>query len=283
VAVCTPSSVPLPPVSVEAERSILGAILLDNVCYTQAASLIRPDDFSLDSHRRIYQHTRALAETGRPIDYVTLTEELARNKELDAIGGVAYLTSLTDGLPRIQNIEHYVRIVHEKAMRRRLMHQAEALQLAACDSGTPLEELRTRTVALSDALDQAEPVSLKAVTATELLTAVVRPREMILEPFLPTQGLAMLHGPRGTGKTLTLLAAAVAVATGNRLRVGRLPNRAVCCTWTEKCRRPRFSNASRRLSPVPKVLTWTPAICGSSPPTCRNGLSQTWRWPRARR
>ena len=92
------------PANVEAERSILGAILLDNSAYNQAAEHLQQEDFSLDSHRRIYGHIRNLGETNRPIDFVTLTEELSRNKELEAIGGVAYLTSLTDSETSYSNI-----------------------------------------------------------------------------------------------------------------------------------------------------------------------------------
>src|SRR5579864_6930279 len=106
------------PASVDAERSILGAILLDNFAYNQAAEHLRADDFALDSHRRIYSRMVDLAETSRPIDTVTLTEELARRREVEAVGGVAYLTSLTDGLPRRPNIEHYVKIVRDKALLR---------------------------------------------------------------------------------------------------------------------------------------------------------------------
>src|SRR6266545_6046403 len=95
------SSAGLLPVNIEAERSILGAILLDNFCYTQAAAM-HTDDFSLDSHRRIFSRMVELSESGRAIDYVTLSEELSRHKELEAIGGVSYLASLTDGLPKVQ-------------------------------------------------------------------------------------------------------------------------------------------------------------------------------------
>ena len=123
------------PVNLEAERAILGAILLDNFCYTQAAAMLRPDDFSIDSHRRIYTHVAALSETGKPVDYVTLTEELGRNKELEAIGGVAYITSLTDGLPRVQNIEHYIKIVRDKALLRGVISVAsQAMQAASAQT-----------------------------------------------------------------------------------------------------------------------------------------------------
>jgi len=141
MATTYPSVENILPVNIEAERSILGAILLDNFCYTQAAALLKKDDFSLDAHRRVYGHMAGLAESGRPIDYVTLTEELSRNKELEAIGGVAYLTSLTDGLPRVQNIEHYIKIVRDKALLRGVIDTANQAIQAAVAQTEPAEEV----------------------------------------------------------------------------------------------------------------------------------------------
>src|SRR5437588_6953956 len=106
------------PANVEAERSILGAILLDNFAYNQAAEELRPVDFSLDSHRRIYGRMVDLSESSRPIDMITLIEELDRHKDLQAIGDVAYVSSLVDGVPDRPSIAHYVRIVKEKAQLR---------------------------------------------------------------------------------------------------------------------------------------------------------------------
>src|SRR5438094_307276 len=110
------------PASIDAERSILGAILLDNFAYNQAAEHLRVEDFSLDAHRRIYGRMVDLSESSRPVDIITLSEELARRREMEAVGGVAYLTSLTDGLPRRPSIEHYVKIVRDKAMLRGLIY-----------------------------------------------------------------------------------------------------------------------------------------------------------------
>src|SRR5271155_5727668 len=93
------------PASIDAERSILGAILLDNHAYNEAAEKLRPEDFSLDSHRRIYGRMSELVDARRAVDIVTLAEELARRKEVEAVGGVAYLASLTEGLPRRPSIE----------------------------------------------------------------------------------------------------------------------------------------------------------------------------------
>jgi len=109
------------PASVEAERSILGAILLDNHSYNEAAEKLRWEDFSLDSHRRIFSRMAELIDAHRAIDIVTLSEELARRKEVEGVGGVAYLASLTEGLPRRPSIEEYVRIVKDKSLARQLI------------------------------------------------------------------------------------------------------------------------------------------------------------------
>ncbi len=109
------------PASVEAERSILGAILLDNHSYNEAAERLRAEDFSLDSHRRIYARMAELIDARHAVDIVTLSEELARRKEVEAVGGVAYLASLTEGLPRRPSIEEYVRIVKDKSLGRQLI------------------------------------------------------------------------------------------------------------------------------------------------------------------
>jgi replicative DNA helicase len=129
------------PASIDAERSILGAILLDNFAYTQAASSLKPDDFSLESHRRIYQRMMDLQESGRAIDLITLSEELSRYKEVESIGGVAYLSSLTDGLPHRANIEHYVKIVRDKALLRGLINAAQGAVAQAIDQTDLAEDV----------------------------------------------------------------------------------------------------------------------------------------------
>jgi replicative DNA helicase len=129
------------PASIEAERAILGAILLDNFAYNQAAESLHAEDFSLDSHRRIYLRMMELAESGRPIDFVTLTEQLGQHKEIEAVGGVVYVTSLTDGLPRVKNIEQYVKIVKDKAMLRYLIHAASSAIQQAYEQDAPAEEI----------------------------------------------------------------------------------------------------------------------------------------------
>lgn len=115
------------PTSPHAETAILGAMLEDRLAIVDATMLLKTDDFSLDSHRRIYSCMLALSEVGHAVDIITVAEELRKRKELDAVGGVAYLASLTEGLPRNFSVESYVRIVRDKSLLRQLM--------AVCDLG----------------------------------------------------------------------------------------------------------------------------------------------------
>jgi replicative DNA helicase len=129
------------PANVEAERSILGAILLDNFAYNQAAEHLKPEDFSLDSHRRIYNRMVDLAESSRPIDMITLVEELDLRKELEAIGDVGYVSGLLDGVPDRPSIEHYIKIVRDKALLRGLIHAANVAIARAAEQSDPAEEV----------------------------------------------------------------------------------------------------------------------------------------------
>ena len=130
------------PANLDAEKTILGAILLDNAAHAEASERLEPDDFWLDSHRRIYQRMSELINSERAVDIVTLANELARYKEVEAVGGVAYLASLTEGLPRRPVIEEYIRIVKDKSLLRKLMLICSAaIARAAEQSDTALDVL----------------------------------------------------------------------------------------------------------------------------------------------
>jgi replicative DNA helicase len=130
------------PANLDAEKTILGAILLDNAAHSEASERLTADDFSLDSHRRIFQRMSELMNSQRAVDIVTLANELSRYKEVESVGGVAYLASLTEGLPRQPVIEEYIRIVKDKSVLRRLMVIcSSAIARAADQSETALEVL----------------------------------------------------------------------------------------------------------------------------------------------
>jgi replicative DNA helicase len=132
------------PQNLEAERSILGAILLDNHALNAAVEKVRSEDFFLPQHRRIFERMIQLGEKQQAIDTVTLMEDLGRQGELEAAGGVAYLTQLADGLPRATNVEHYARIVKEKAVLRNLIHSTAAIQEQALAAGEEADVILDR-------------------------------------------------------------------------------------------------------------------------------------------
>ena len=119
------------PNNLDAERSVLGAILLDNNALNTAIETLRAEDFFLDQHRRVFTQMIALGEAQQAIDLITLTEELHRRGDLEASGGAPYLASLADGMPKVSNVEHYARIVKEKAMLRNLIHTTHNIQQRA--------------------------------------------------------------------------------------------------------------------------------------------------------
>jgi replicative DNA helicase len=132
------------PHNLDAERSVLGAVLLDNHVLDAAMEKIRPEDFFLDQHRRVFERMIALRETQGAIDLVTLTEDLARQGALEAAGGAAYLAQLLDGLPRVANIEHYTRIVKEKSILRHLIYTTHAIQEQALEAGEEADDILDR-------------------------------------------------------------------------------------------------------------------------------------------
>ena len=113
------------PTNVDAERFVLGSIMLDDSFYVQAAGTLEGDDFSLEKHRRIFKRMGELYERGEKIDRVTIANELMKFGELEACDGLSYLVSLDDGLPRIPNLDSYIRIVKDKSVLRRIIFASQ--------------------------------------------------------------------------------------------------------------------------------------------------------------
>ena len=132
------------PHNVEAERSLLGAILLDNEAFYPAIENVDAPDFYHPGHRKIFTQMTAVMEANGVIDLITLNEELQRAGELEAAGGIAYLSSLVDGVPRISNTEHYARIVKQKALLRNLIDTSNNIIRECFESEQPADELLDR-------------------------------------------------------------------------------------------------------------------------------------------
>lgn len=143
------------PSSVEAERTILGAVLLDNAAYSEAAEQLQEDEFYLSSHQVIYRRMGAMIDAGTAVDIITLSVELENRGELESIGSRGYLFSLTENLPRRLSITDYVRIVKEKSMLRLTMGICATAQTAAgAQEETALEVLNRASSALMEVADR---------------------------------------------------------------------------------------------------------------------------------
>src|SRR5271163_2959734 len=144
------------PASVHAEMTILGAMLVEPVAIIDATMLLKTDDFALDSHRKIYDAMLHLVEVGHAVDIVTVTDYLGKKKELDSVGGLPYLASLSEGLPRKLSIESYVRIVRDKSLMRQLLSVCDMGMIEASDqSREALDVLNQVTSRLTEISEHA--------------------------------------------------------------------------------------------------------------------------------
>src|SRR6202048_1335053 len=144
------------PTSVHAEMTILGAMLVEPLAIIDATMLLKTDDFALDSHRKIYSAMLQLVEMGHGVDIVTVTDYLSKKKELDSVGGLPYLASLSEGLPRKLSIESYVRIVRDKSLMRQLLTVCDMGMIEASDqSREALDVLNQVTSRLTEISEHA--------------------------------------------------------------------------------------------------------------------------------
>ncbi len=160
------------PHNLEAERSVLGAILIDNDVFNVAAAVIGATAFFRDAHRRIFERMIALSERSQPIDLVTLKEELERSSDLDEVGGPAYIASLVDGVPRSTNVEYYAQIVKEKATLRHLIFSANKILSNAYEADQEADLI----------LDEAES-AIFAVAEDRIKSGFIPMRDLVKESF----------------------------------------------------------------------------------------------------
>jgi len=160
------------PHNLEAERSVLGAILIDNDTFNVAAAVIDARAFFRDAHRRIFERMMDLSERSQPIDLVTLKEELERAGELEEVGGPAYIGSLVDGVPRSTNVEYYAQIVKEKATLRNLIFSANKILGTAYEADQEADLI----------LDEAES-AIFAVAEDRIKAGFVPMAQLVRESF----------------------------------------------------------------------------------------------------
>jgi len=131
----------IPPQNIEAEQSVLGAILLDSDAIVTVMEILRPHDFYRTSHQYIYEAMVELCEEGEPVDLVTLTARLQDKQRLEEAGGVSYLTELANAVPTAANVEYYAHIVEEKSLLRQLIRTATQIASSGYAGAEDVSEL----------------------------------------------------------------------------------------------------------------------------------------------
>jgi replicative DNA helicase len=211
----------IPPQSIEAEQSVLGSVLFDNTALDRALEILTADDFYREIHRQIFKAMVALTRTNSPIDVITLMESLRGTGALEQIGGPAYIAELAESVPSARNVEHYAKIVQQKALLRAIATAARDIDAEAFepngDADAFLETVERRILAIRDGRSRASFVPMKAglpdalhmiewraehkgevlglatgIRDLDALTAGFQPGELIIVGARPTVGKSAL-------------------------------------------------------------------------------------------
>ena len=130
----------IPPQSIEAELSVLGAMMLKPAATTQAIELLRADEFYRQAHRAVFEAMEELVKNGEPVDIVTVTELLKKKNLIEQVGGISFLANLTNSVPSTANLVHYAKIVKEKAILRSLIDASTEIAGAAYEASEDIAE-----------------------------------------------------------------------------------------------------------------------------------------------
>jgi replicative DNA helicase len=232
----------LPPHSVEAEQSLLGALLLDNQAFDRVADVVVANDFYRDDHRRIWRHIARLIEATRPADVVTVSESIEASEDKDKTGGAAYLAALAQNTPSALNVRRYAELVRERAVQRSLAQVAteiaeSALAPSGKEVGQLLDEAESKIFQIAESgarknegLVDIKPVLAKVFEKIDLLYHRDNPSDVTGVPTGYTkldqmtsglQGgdLVVVAGRPSMGKTALALNIAEYVAVDNGLPV----------------------------------------------------------------
>ena len=224
----------VPPHSVEAEESVLGAVLLSSDAANVALEKLHADDFYRPAHQQVFESIRVLFDANQPIDAVTVSEHLRRDGSLERMGGIDYLTRLLDAVPTSSNVDYYAGIVEEHALRRRLMRVGGDIGTIANEMTEPIDDVVDRAeqavFAVSDrrvgdglalidnllgpAIEKAEDLQRRGGEITGIPTGF-RDLDRKLAGLHATNLIVLASRP-GMGKTALALNVAQHVAVGER-------------------------------------------------------------------
>lgn len=228
----------IPPHSLEAEQSVLGAIMIDKNAIVEVAGFLRPDHFYEEKHSLIYAAMLALFEERRPIDLLTISEKLKASKNFKDVGGSGYLTDLTGVVPTSAHVENYGRIIQEMHAKRELIRAGATVTEMAFDTSRNLREILDSAEANIFAISQENLarnfVSMKDVLATSFdrldeiqkrggglrgISSGFKDLDDVLAGFQDSN-LVILAARPGVGKTTFMLDVARHIAVKEKLPVG---------------------------------------------------------------
>lgn len=183
--------------------------------YIAVAEIIKPQHFYVQQNQLIFTEMLAMHTDGIPVDTVTLDERLRVSGKSEAAGGVAYLATLTDGMPRITNAAHYARIVHEKYELRDFIQETHRLRNRAWEGLASPDDLRAQIeMFLKSNSNGNATKKVKWVSFADFLAMDLPPVEYIMDPVVQAQGLTMIYAPPGMGKTFFSLEMAYDISCG---------------------------------------------------------------------
>lgn len=173
-----------PPNSVEAERSVLGAMLQDAAAVEQAVERLQPEDFYQPQHREIYDAMRKLHMEQSPVDLITVDSELGRRGTLEGVGGTAYLIELSQYVPTTANVRAYIALVSEKSTLRKLIQAAQSISQECYSQQNPLQET----------MNHAEKAIFDIVMNRSSGESLVHIRDVLYNTYANIEELAKLKG-----------------------------------------------------------------------------------------
>lgn len=196
-------------IPVEAERALLGGLLLNGVLPDEISRMVRPRYFALDSHRKIFRAMVELTRNESPTTLPSVATLLGDRSELESVGA-GYLAGLTDGLPRLADLTHYASVVEEKFCRRRFVEAGETIRAAALDA----------SIKTADLVEQATNFLPKRESRSEpagILLSDVQPEAVswLWENRIPLGKITLLDGDPGVGKSMLMLDLASRLSKGD--------------------------------------------------------------------
>lgn len=220
------------PCNIDAERTILASVLLDNAALKEISISLEAEDFYLDSHQRIWRRMADLYTAGRPIDIVTLSAELSKNKEVETVGGIAYLASITEGVPRRPVIDEYVRLVADKSIARKIMAISSTIIARAADqSESAVQTLNVLEAQLVQLKDRSRVLSRTRnpepffVGFRSFMASAPDSTEWTVDGLIQKDGNGLILGDPGTSKSLAVFDLALHLVGGVAWFHHKIPNR----------------------------------------------------------